>query len=70
MHIMHNHCIVCIINAPHTLSRIFLRFFKNLLDIPGDQDFSEDTYRALTAVDSALMVVDSGKGSNRRRRSS
>ncbi len=34
----------------------------NLLDTPGHQDFSEDTYRTLTAVDSALMVIDSAKG--------
>ena len=34
----------------------------NLLDTPGHQDFSEDTYRVLTAVDSALMVIDSGNG--------
>lgn len=34
----------------------------NLLDTPGHRDFSEDTYRVLTAVDSALMVIDSGKG--------
>lgn len=34
----------------------------NLLDTPGHQDFSEDTYRVLTAVDSALLVIDSGKG--------
>ncbi len=34
----------------------------NLLDTPGHQDFSEDTYRVLTAVDSAMMVIDSGKG--------
>lgn len=34
----------------------------NLLDTPGHQDFSEDTYRVLTAVDSALMVIDGGKG--------
>ena len=34
----------------------------NLLDTPGHQDFSEDTYRVLTAVDSALMVIDNGKG--------
>lgn len=34
----------------------------NLLDTPGHQDFSEDTYRTLTAVDSALMVVDCAKG--------
>jgi len=34
----------------------------NLLDTPGHQDFSEDTYRVLTAVDSVLMVIDSAKG--------
>jgi len=34
----------------------------NLLDTPGHQDFSEDTYRVLTAVDSAMMVIDSGNG--------
>ncbi len=34
----------------------------NLLDTPGHNDFSEDTYRVLTAVDSALMVIDSVKG--------
>ncbi|MEE8543429.1 MAG: peptide chain release factor 3 [Gammaproteobacteria bacterium] len=34
----------------------------NLLDTPGHEDFSEDTYRTLTAVDSALMVIDAGKG--------
>ncbi|MEA2101873.1 MAG: peptide chain release factor 3 [Thermodesulfobacteriota bacterium] len=34
----------------------------NLLDTPGHMDFSEDTYRVLTAVDSALMVIDSAKG--------
>ncbi len=34
----------------------------NLLDTPGHEDFSEDTYRTLTAVDSAVMVLDSGKG--------
>ncbi len=37
-------------------------FEVNLLDTPGHQDFSEDTYRVLTAVDSALMVIDSAKG--------
>jgi peptide chain release factor 3 len=37
-------------------------FDINLLDTPGHQDFSEDTYRVLTAVDSALMVIDSAKG--------
>ena len=34
----------------------------NLLDTPGHQDFSEDTYRVLTAVDAALMVIDGAKG--------
>lgn len=34
----------------------------NLLDTPGHQDFSEDTYRVLTIVDSALMVIDAAKG--------
>ncbi|MCB9898554.1 MAG: peptide chain release factor 3 [Planctomycetes bacterium] len=34
----------------------------NVLDTPGHQDFSEDTYRTLTAADSAIMVLDSGKG--------
>src|SRR3954447_16672445 len=34
----------------------------NLLDTPGHKDFSEDTYRVLTAVDSVVMVIDAGKG--------
>jgi peptide chain release factor 3 len=34
----------------------------NLLDTPGHEDFSEDTYRTLTAVDSAIMVIDAAKG--------
>lgn len=34
----------------------------NLLDTPGHRDFSEDTYRVLTAVDAAVMVIDAGKG--------
>ena len=34
----------------------------NLLDTPGHEDFSEDTYRVLTAVDSAIMVIDAAKG--------
>ncbi len=37
-------------------------FEINLLDTPGHQDFSEDTYRVLTAVDSAMMVIDSASG--------
>ena len=38
----------------------------NLLDTPGHEDFSEDTYRTLTAVDSALMVIDGSKGVEER----
>ncbi|MDH4273608.1 MAG: peptide chain release factor 3 [Gammaproteobacteria bacterium] len=38
----------------------------NLLDTPGHEDFSEDTYRVLTAVDCALMVIDSAKGVEER----
>jgi len=38
----------------------------NLLDTPGHADFSEDTYRTLTAVDSALMVIDAAKGVEER----
>src|ERR1700733_3750230 len=34
----------------------------NLLETPGHKDFSEDTYRVLTAVDAAVMVIDAGKG--------
>jgi peptide chain release factor 3 len=41
-------------------------FEVNLLDTPGHQDFSEDTYRVLTAVDSALMVIDSANGVERQ----
>jgi peptide chain release factor 3 len=40
----------------------FSGFRINILDTPGHQDFSEDTYRTLTAVDSAVMIVDSAKG--------
>lgn len=40
----------------------------NLLDTPGHADFSEDTYRTLTAVDSVLMVIDAGKGVEDRTR--
>ncbi|MGE0733466.1 MAG: peptide chain release factor 3 [Alphaproteobacteria bacterium] len=38
----------------------------NLLDTPGHEDFSEDTYRVLTAVDSAVMVIDAAKGIEER----
>ncbi|MEI7804383.1 MAG: peptide chain release factor 3 [Hyphomicrobiales bacterium] len=44
-------------------SRVF-----NLLDTPGHEDFSEDTYRTLTAVDSAVMVIDGAKGIEARTR--
>ncbi len=40
----------------------------NLLDTPGHEDFSEDTYRTLTAVDSAVMVIDAAKGIEPRTR--
>ncbi|MEI6414642.1 MAG: peptide chain release factor 3, partial [Pseudomonadota bacterium] len=41
-------------------------YLVNLLDTPGHEDFSEDTYRTLTAVDSALMVIDIAKGVEER----
>jgi peptide chain release factor 3 len=41
-------------------------YIMNLLDTPGHADFSEDTYRTLTAVDSALMVIDAAKGVEER----
>ena len=37
-------------------------YYINLLDTPGHKDFSEDTYRVLTAVDAVVMVIDSAKG--------
>jgi len=40
----------------------YQEFTFNLLDTPGHEDFSEDTYRTLTAVDSAVMVLDAAKG--------
>jgi peptide chain release factor 3 len=40
----------------------YLGYRINLLDTPGHKDFSEDTYRVLTAVDSVIMVIDAGKG--------
>ncbi|MBD3821138.1 MAG: peptide chain release factor 3 [Thiotrichales bacterium] len=40
----------------------YKKVMMNLLDTPGHEDFSEDTYRTLTAVDSALMVIDVAKG--------
>lgn len=41
-------------------------YIVNLLDTPGHEDFSEDTYRTLTAVDSAMMVIDVAKGVEER----
>ncbi len=43
-------------------------FVINLLDTPGHKDFSEDTYRVLTAVDSVIMVIDAAKGIEERTR--
>ena len=40
----------------------FKEFWFNLVDTPGHSDFSEDTYRTLTAVDAAIMVIDGAKG--------
>lgn len=40
----------------------YRQYCVNLLDTPGHKDFSEDTYRVLTAVDAAVMVIDAGKG--------
>ncbi len=51
------------ISVTTSVMRFDYRDFEiNLLDTPGHQDFSEDTYRVLTAVDSAIMVIDSAKG--------
>ena len=44
----------------------FEDYVVNLLDTPGHEDFSEDTYRTLTAVDSAMMVIDCAKGVEQR----
>jgi len=40
----------------------------NLVDTPGHEEFAEDTYRTLTAVDSAVMVIDAAKGIEARTR--
>ncbi len=48
--------------ASSVMSFIYNNINFNLLDTPGHEDFSEDTYRVLTAVDSAVMVIDSAKG--------
>ncbi|AAO27190.1 peptide chain release factor 3 [Buchnera aphidicola str. Bp (Baizongia pistaciae)] len=44
------------------------RYLINILDTPGHQDFSEDTYRVLTAVDFCVMIVDAAKGVEERTR--
>jgi peptide chain release factor 3 len=51
------------ISISSTVLQFDYRDFRiNLLDTPGHKDFSEDTYRVLTAVDAAVMVIDAGKG--------
>src|SRR5690606_33818592 len=51
------------ISISSTVLQFDYRDFRiNLLDTPGHRDFSEDTYRVLTAVDAAIMVIDGGKG--------
>ena len=51
------------ISISSTVLQFEYRGFRvNLLDTPGHKDFSEDTYRVLTAVDAAVMVIDAGKG--------
>ncbi len=51
------------ISISSTVLQFEYRNFRiNLLDTPGHKDFSEDTYRVLTAVDAAIMVIDAGKG--------
>ena len=48
--------------ASSVLQMLYRDHVINLLDTPGHKDFSEDTYRVLTAVDSALMVIDAANG--------
>ena len=48
--------------ASSVLQFEYNNFCINILDTPGHQDFSEDTYRTLMAADSAVMVIDSAKG--------
>ena len=51
------------ISISSTLLQFEYKDFRlNLLDTPGHKDFSEDTYRVLTAVDGVIMVIDAGKG--------
>ncbi len=57
------------ISISSTVLQFDYRDFRiNLLDTPGHRDFSEDTYRVLTAVDAAVMVIDAGKGIESRTR--
>lgn len=51
---------ISVTSSVMTFERAGITF--NLLDTPGHEDFSEDTYRTLTAVDSAVMVIDAAKG--------
>jgi len=51
---------ISVTSSVMTFERAGLTF--NLLDTPGHEDFSEDTYRTLTAVDSAVMVIDAARG--------
>jgi peptide chain release factor 3 len=48
--------------ASSVMQMLYREHLINLLDTPGHKDFSEDTYRVLTAVDSALMVIDAANG--------
>jgi peptide chain release factor 3 len=48
--------------ASSVMQMLYREHVVNLLDTPGHRDFSEDTYRVLTAVDSALMVIDAANG--------
>src|ERR1700749_1214662 len=54
--------------VPSVMTFEFEGLVFNLLDTPGHEDFSEDTYRTLTAVDSAVMVIDAAKGIEARTR--
>ena len=48
--------------ASSVMQMVYRNHVINLLDTPGHKDFSEDTYRVITAVDSALMVIDAANG--------
>ena len=48
--------------ASSVMQMLYRDHVINLLDTPGHQDFSEDTYRTLTAADSAVMLIDGAKG--------